>query len=252
MAHIHHHIHKKDVRFGVVSDTHLASDYEALDDLNRMYDIFQKEGITTVLHAGDITDGFGVYTGQENYLKCTGVGKQAKYTVEHYPQRKGIETIMIGGNHDLKSFKHTGIDVCSLICKGGFVEDNTEQIEIQGRKDIRYLGRFYARVKWDNTLIDMVHPDYGFSYAISYAPQKYINELEGGSKPDILLFGHLHRMMFMDYRNINLIMAGCFQLQTDYLKRKGIQPVRGGWILEHKKSKSGMSRTFVPTAFKFL
>jgi predicted phosphodiesterase len=240
---------KPHIRFGVVSDTHLASDYEALDNLNELYDLFEKSGITTVLHSGDITDGFGVYTGQENYLKVTGVGKQAKYTVDHYPRRKGIQTILIGGNHDLKAFKQSGIDVCSLITHGGFVEDNVEQTEIIGREDITYLGRYYARINWNGITIDMVHPDYGFAYAVSYPVQKYVNELEGGTKPDILIFGHLHRMFFMDYRNINCVMAGCFQHQNDFLKRKGISPTRGGWILEMDKSRK--SRTFTPQAFKW-
>jgi predicted phosphodiesterase len=244
---IHHRIEQYPIRFGVVSDTHLASDYEDLESLEKMYNIFSKEGINKVFHSGDITDGIGVYSGQENFLKVTGVAKQAKYVIENYPKKKGIETILISGNHDMKAFKSSGADVCSLITHGGFVEENTEVLELEGRKDIKYIGRYYGRVRWNDINIDLVHPDYGFAYAISYPIQKYINELEGGSKPDILLFGHLHRSIFMNYRNINVLMAGCFQVQNDYLKRKGIMPVRGGWIVEFEKD-----REINPRFFQFM
>ena len=45
------------IRFGFVSDTHLASKYARLDVLNALYDVFAKEGITTVYHGGNWIDG---------------------------------------------------------------------------------------------------------------------------------------------------------------------------------------------------
>jgi predicted phosphodiesterase len=243
---------QKEIRFGVVSDTHLASESEDLEHLSQIYDIFQREGIKRVFHAGDISDGMGVYVGQENSLKCIGVAKQAEYVTKHYPSRKGIVTSFITGNHDLKIYRTSGMDIGGLIAKGGLVEDGPEQKEFKGREDLEYLGRYYARVNWNNTKIDLIHPDHGFSYAISYAPQKYINELEGGSKPDILLFGHLHRMMYMNYRNVHLFMAGCFQRQTDFLKRKGISPVRGGWIIDLDFDRKKRIKKVTPTSIQYV
>lgn len=246
----HKQINKKPIRFGVVSDTHLCAFSEALNELNQMYDIFKKEGIEYVFNAGDITDGIGVYPGHDQEIKVGGVERQAHYVIKNYPERKGIKTVFITGNHDLKQFNKNGIDVGGLITHGGVIpSESTETKNFKGRDDLEYLGQYYARVNWSDCLIDLVHPDCGFAYAISYAPQKYINELEGGSKPDILLFGHLHRAMFMNYRNINLFMAGCFQKQNNFLKRKGIMPVRGGWIIEARKHAEKGSQIDVKSQF---
>lgn len=64
-----------DFRIGVVSDTHLCSNEEALDELHCAYDIFKREGITTVLHAGDIVTGRGIYRGQEAETKGERAGR---------------------------------------------------------------------------------------------------------------------------------------------------------------------------------
>jgi predicted phosphodiesterase len=247
---VHQRISEKDIRFGVVSDTHLCSDSEDLEHLIEMYNIFKSEGIRQVFHAGDITDGMGVYRGQENSLKVIGVDKQAEYTVNHYPLVSGITTYFITGNHDLKTFNDNGADVGGLIVNGGTAPAGSDETRVfRGRSDLKYLGRYYGRVAWNHILIDLVHPDAGFTYAVSYSPQKYINELEGGTKPNVLLYGHLHRALFMNYRNINLLMGGCFQGQIDFLKRKGISPVRGGWVVEMFKKNN--REQFNPRFFRF-
>lgn len=46
-------ISKEVFTFGVVSDTHLCSTHEKLDELWTFYEICRKEGIKTIVHAGD-------------------------------------------------------------------------------------------------------------------------------------------------------------------------------------------------------
>jgi len=245
---MHIKTNEKEFRIGVVSDTHLGSYYEDLKSLEEMYTIFKKEGIKYVFNCGDLTDGIGVYRGQENFLKHSTTTEQARYFNKNYPKIEGIENIVITGNHDLKQFERGGMDVGELIIKGGRCGDD---VSFDGREDIKYLGRYAGRVVFNNVKIDLVHPDYGFTYAISYSPQKYINELEGGSKPDILLFGHLHRLMYMNYRNIHLFMAGAFQKQSDYLKRKGIQPAIGGWIINIMIDRKKRLHRIKPEIYRF-
>jgi hypothetical protein len=43
------------------------------------------------------------------------------------------------------------------------------------------------------------------------------------------------------------MVSVCFQVQNDYLKRKGIMPVRGGWIVEFEKD-----REINPRFFQFM
>ena len=85
-------------RIGVVTDTHLCSVAERLDVVNEAYDTFVKLGITTVLHIGDLTDGWNEYRNHISFVKCHGSQEQALYAIKHYPKRKGLTTYVIGGN----------------------------------------------------------------------------------------------------------------------------------------------------------
>jgi hypothetical protein len=44
-------------KFGATGDQHLGSRYERLDALNKLYDIYVEEGITTVYNTGNWIDG---------------------------------------------------------------------------------------------------------------------------------------------------------------------------------------------------
>jgi DNA polymerase II small subunit/DNA polymerase delta subunit B len=67
--------------------------------------------------------------------------------------------------------------------------------------------------------------------------QKYINSIQGGTKPNIICAGHLHSSYYLPYRNIHAIGSGCFQWQTNWMRSKGMQAVVGGWIVEVKHNK---------------
>ena len=84
--------------FGIVSDTHLCSRLEKLDELHTFYEICRKEGITDIIHCGDLIDGWGMFRGQENEVHTFGARNQAEYVVKYYPKVKGIETFFITGN----------------------------------------------------------------------------------------------------------------------------------------------------------
>lgn len=206
---------------GVVSDTHICSKSERLDLLHSAYHIMKRAGITDVWHAGDIVDGNKVYKGQEFQLKRIGVDEQADYCVANYPRARGITTHFIAGNHDVSFWDREGIDVCRLIS--------------ERRDDMDYLGQYYARIRLKGGCnVDLVHGRGGFSYAVSYPMQRFVNELEGGSKPNILIMGHFHRTLYMVHRNIHNLLPGAFQDQNDYTRRRGLQPNKGFWTLEFK------------------
>lgn len=85
----------KEIRFGVVSDTHLCSHSERLDVLEAAYDTFAEQKITHVFHAGNMLDGEFKYNRYELYAH--GVHDQCAYMADHYPQRDGITTYFITG-----------------------------------------------------------------------------------------------------------------------------------------------------------
>jgi hypothetical protein len=210
---------EKIIRFGVVSDNHLCSKWQQLTFLNHLYDIFQSEGIATVYNSGDITDGFKMRVGQEFDIFRYGADDQAQYVIENYPKREGIITKFITGNHDISHIKNGGIDIGRIISNK--------------REDMVYLGQLNAKVNiTPNCIVELNHPLDGASYALSYAPQKTIDAMSGGEKPNILLNGHHHKAFYMMYRNIHAYECGTTQAQTPWMRGKRIAANMGGWIIE--------------------
>lgn len=218
-------------KFGVISDTHLNSREQQLTHLNRLYDIFAAEGVSDVYHAGDITAGEGMYSGQIYEIFNVGFDNQTDYIIEKYPSRRGITTHFITGNHDLSYYKSRGVDP-------------GEKISLK-RPDLHYLGKWAAWVKiGENTKMYLLHPDSGQAYAVSYKPQKIAAGFIGGDKPNIMLLGHWHQSEYLFERNIHILQCGCFEGQTPFLKRKGIMPKIGGWIVEVHIGKDGTVERF--------
>ena len=215
-------------RIGVVSDTHLNSKYQQLTYLKDTYDIFQRESVEMVLHTGDICAGMGMYKGQEYEVFNHGADEQAEYAIKNYPKRDFI-TYLISGNHDLSFYKKSGVDICKKIA--------------EQRHDIKYLGQFGAYLEIAKGIkIYLLHPDSGIAYAVSYKPQKIISGFMGGDKPNILLIGHYHQSEYLFERNIHTLQCSCFESQTPYLRRKGIMPKIGGWLIEFKIENDSVTR----------
>jgi len=235
------------VLFGAIGDTHINSIEEKLDALHTFYDICKKEGVKEVFHCGDIVSGQGIYPGQMNEIKNFGVHQQAKYAIENYPKVDGITSTFICGNHDLcKPFWATaGVDIGKLISAE--------------REDLNYIGQYCADIEFNTGIptqkklvIRLLHPDSGMPYALSYRIQKIIENMRSGQKPDILLMGHLHTSMYLFHRNVHGLQVGCFEGQTTFLQRKGINPEIGGYICKARLGK-GKDKivSFTPTWIPF-
>lgn len=226
------------LHFGVVSDTHLGSKFERLDALEVMYDRFQQAGIKTVFHVGDVTDGSRVYKGQEFEQNVLGQEAQIAYTIKNYPKRDGIQTIAIAGNHDLKMYEQSGADPMVQIARA--------------RKDITYIGQYSARVKMgDRVVMDMLHPMGNQCYAVSYKAQRAINAMSPEDIPNMLVFGHYHNSLYLNYRGVHFLQVPCFKDQSlQFEKRLGLTSNIGGWIVEGK-SNGEVVREFQPRLVTF-
>ena len=211
----------KEFRFGVVSDTHLCSTHEKLNELHTFYAICKKVGVKHVFHAGDLVAGWGIYFGQENEVHTFGAAGQADYVIRHYPKIEGITTYFITGNHCLSFFKRSGVDIGELV--------------VAKRPDMIYLGQCQGDVEVNGIKFRLLHPDGGGAYAISYRGQKIAEQIPSGQKPDVLMLGHYHVSNYFWYRNMHILNCGSFEGQTLFLLRKGINPAIGGWICTAKK-----------------
>lgn len=217
---------EKIIRFGVVSDKHLCSKYQQLTLLNKLYDIFEAEGIKTVYDAGDLTEGFKMRPGHEHEIFVHGADDQARYVIEKHPYRKGIVTRFILGNHDTSHIKNGGHNIGIPITSK--------------REDLQYLGIYNAKINiTPNCVVELNHPLDGASYALSYSLQKLIDSMSGGDKPNILLNGHHHKLFYMMYRNIHAFECGTMQEQSPWMRGKRIAAHVGGLIVEVHVDKEG-------------
>lgn len=228
---------EKIIRRAVIGDTHLCSKAQQLTHLNKFYDIVAAEGITEVLHAGDILDGDDVYPGHKFEVFKIGFDDQKQYVIDNYPKRDGIVTKFITGNHDLKWFNKNGCDVGLAIAKE--------------RKDLIYLGQYYNDVQLtDNCILRLEHPLGKPAYAVSYKTQRKIDNMRGGSKPNILVEGHYHYSDYMFRRNVHALCVPSFQGPTKFSNRLGLENENGGYLLEiHVDEEGTISRLkmeFIP------
>jgi hypothetical protein len=112
------------------------------------------------------------------------------------------------------------------------------------RPDWHFVGSCSGRIALDaggnrSYVVDMAHPAGGSSYALSYKPQKIVEQLEGGTKPDMLLIGHFHKADWLpSYRNVSVAQVGCFQWQTPFMRDLGLAAHVGGWIFRVRMGES--------------
>ena len=209
-------------RIGLTGDRHFGSLYHAQYALASFYEYAEQEGVKTIYDAGDILSGHKVFRGHEFELRDIGMDAQIE-RVRLATPKSDIQTKFITGNHDA-SFKNlVGVSVGMQIART--VENHT------------FLGEEQATVvfstpKGDFSLM-LIHPGGGSAYALSYRPQKIVESLEGGKKPNMLAIGHYHKSEMMpSYRNVAVFQTGTFEKQTPFMARQGLAAHVGGWIVD--------------------
>lgn len=226
------------LRFAIMGDTQIGSKYAQLTYLHQFYDLCEKEGITSVYHTGDITDGLKMRPGHEYELYEISADEMRDDVVANYPRRKDITTHFITGNHDASIYKHVGYDIGQAIANS--------------RSDMVYLGRDCAVVNLTpNCTLELRHPWDGTAYALSYKIQKMIEAMESDSKPNILAVGHYHKAEYLFYRNVHALQTGCFQGQTPFTRGKGISIHIGGWLVTATVDTNGYIQRFAPEFIPF-
>lgn len=201
----------------LLSDTHLCSNYDRLDILRYIYDKAESEGIETVLHCGDFTDGRSNRPEQVYELKELSYEGQKDYCVEKYPRFSG-KTYVISGNHDDWWFKSSGSDIVKAICKE--------------RDDLVYLGPDVADLKLGKLKIHMFHGKGTQSYAKSYKAQKYLDSMSMERRPDILQLGHIHQAFYYLQDKTHVLQTGCLQDPTPFVRSLGLEGNRSCWWVD--------------------
>jgi hypothetical protein len=224
-----------------IADNHSGSDKSQPTGMNKVIKYAVEEfGVKHIFHLGDFVSGIYGYKGHDidlitaarpisRKLAHLATERQVQMADSHIPQIQGVDYHMIGGNHDWWHVVATGLDPLRMLC--------------ERRPDIKYMGYDVAKVPLtDKTYMRMWHPTGGVAYAKSYKMQKAI-ESEGveslreairkeeSPHVSIILSGHLHIAAWVPDHPLYGGIVGCFEGQTNYLKRKALSPNIGGVIM---------------------
>jgi len=199
-----------------------------------------------VLIAGDIVDGIGVYPNQVKELAVKDVHKQYRLAARYLEQIPDyVEVVITPGNHDAprKALPQPPIS-------GVFLETLQESRKIQSFGDPCFLSlhgvevlMFHGR-SLDDIISTVPDMDYGHpEKAMRLLLQgRHLAPLYGGKTPlspeskdslviervpDIFHAGHVHALEYGNYRGVLTVNSGCWQEQTDYMRRKGFMPTPG-------------------------
>jgi len=237
-----------EIIFGVVSDPHYASKACQITAINEFCEIAEKQGVKHIFTPGDILAGFNVYKGQLFDLYAVSFSEQVESALSNIPE--GFDWYLMGGNHDY-----------SFIRTGG---QNPIIVLSKERDDLHYVGFDEADVPiLKDVDLKMWHPSGGVPYSLSYRLQKGVEQIAFSElqsivrgvkeKPTIrfVLCGHLHVQIQSLFGSIFGMQCGTFEGTTNYLKKLGLVPAIGGYIIKATLGKNGLLKNFEAKFYVF-
>jgi len=224
----------KFILFGDTHIGHIQYDKQLMKHLNK---VSKKEKVDFVAHTGDIFDGW--YQNRPSSIfeqNAIGFDRQMAMAVEELSQLE-VPIHFITGNHSYNTFvRGAGIEA------GPVLETKLKEKGLEAY----FLGNAEGDIYLNNTLLRLLHPDGGSAYAISYKPQKIVEALESGKKPNILAIGHFHKAEYLFYRNVNIFQTGTLCGQTKFMKGKGLAAHKGFWLVELQTKDNGQIDSIIP------
>jgi DNA polymerase II small subunit len=199
-----------------------------------------------VLIAGDIVDGIGVYPNQVKELTVKDVYKQYRLAARYLEQIPDyVEVVITPGNHDAprKALPQPPIS-------NAFLETLQESRKVHSLGDPCFLSLHGVEVLMfhGRSLDDIVstapsmthsHPEKAMRLLLQ---GRHLAPMYGGKTPlspenkdslviehvpDIFHSGHVHSLEYGNYRGVLVANSGCWQEQTDYMRRNGFMPTPG-------------------------
>jgi hypothetical protein len=231
--------------FGAAGDLHAASKYTRWDVREDLYRQFIESGAQCNFDTGNWIDGefrFNTYD-----LDVRGFDGQCRLLAQNHP--KGLKTYAIwGDDHEGWYVARDGIDV------GRY----NESIMREAGHEWTDLGYLEAHVILRNansgkvSTMAVVHPGGGSAYALSYSIQKIIESLEGGEKPAVGLYGHYHKLMAANIRNVWCMQTGTQQDQTPFMRKKRLEAHVGGVLVKLRQDpRTGAITSCAPELIRY-
>lgn len=233
---LEHFIDGRVVRFGVVSDTHISNVHHRADILESAYDMFEHEGIRSVLHGGNWIDGI-MASGKNRMELITKptFHDQVDFFISSYPQRPGITTYYISGDDHEGWHQQEGYDV------GFYLESWARK---RGRTDLRNLGYGEANLPFamnggKDAILRLIHPKGGSAAGYSTKTQRIIDSYERTDLPQLLFVGHFHKYGSFYHRGVHALMLGCMEGQSYFMRGNQLQSHLGYCIVDFMVQKDG-------------
>lgn len=196
-----------------------------------------------ILVAGDIVDGIGIYPNQSKELAVRDVNRQYRLAARYLSQIPDhIEVIVIPGNHDAprKALPQPPIAQTFLETPQRSRRFNSLGnpclISLHGVEVLMFHGRSLDDVISTVPEMSQQHPEKAMKLLLQ---GRHLAPLYGGKTPispetkdplvivrvpDILHAGHIHALEHSNYRGVLIVNSGCWQEQTDYMRRNGFMP----------------------------
>jgi DNA polymerase II small subunit len=199
-----------------------------------------------VLIAGDLVDGIGVYPNQVKELAVKDVYGQYRLAAKFIEQIPDyIEVIIIPGNHDAprKALPQPPISDTLLEpfqeSRKIYSVGNPCMLSLHKVEILMYHGRSLDDVVSSVPGIEYTHPEKAMTLLLQ---GRHLAPVYGGKTPlspesrdylviervpDIFHAGHIHTLGYTNYRGVLIVNSGCWQEQTDYMRRLGFVPTPG-------------------------
>jgi hypothetical protein len=232
--------------FGACGDQHVASKYHREDVSKALYDRYAQHKVQAVMNTGNWIDGEASFNRYD--LDAHGLDGQCQLMAEIYPKHEFPTYAVWGDDHEGWYAQREGINV-------GHYAEGIMRSAGHNWHDVGFMEA-HIRLVNANTgaaaTLAVVHPGGGSSYAISYRPQKIVESLEGGEKPDVLLLGHYHKMDAGIARNVWYAQTGTCQDQTPFMRKKSLEAHVGGLMIHLEQDpETGAIIGFTPSLWRF-
>ena len=233
-------IGKKRVKFILFGDTHIGNIHYDAELMKLVAKVAKSEKVDFVANTGDIFDGW--YQNRPASIfeqNAIGFDRQMNMAVEEFSQIDA-PLYFITGNHSYNTFvRGAGIEA------GPVFESRLKEKGMEAH----YLGNANGDIYIGETLLSLMHPDGGSSYAISYKSQKITESLESGKKPNILAIGHFHKAEYLFYRNVHIFQTATLMGQTKFMKGKGLAAHKGFWLVDLITKDDGQIDAITPRLY---
>lgn len=225
----------RELKIALISDTHIGSNQNAIDELADFYEYAASQGVTEFYHAGDLTDGW--YKHREASIfdqHAVGFQRQLDYVYNHYPFIEGCTTYFITGNHDATHTMNGGANIGEVVGKI--------------RSDMVYLGHNFAKIWLTNKVdLNLIHPVDGSANSISLKGQQMVDKASGKRKSRLVAIGHYHKSAWLpNYKGTDIFMMPSFQFQTPFMESNNLASYVGGFILTLRLDETGELISAIP------